>query len=85
MVEYCLSDIRKPVGVSEYKTTTEIPPKELETMFPTPEQFQHLLDTLPGEETKKRWPKSQYFTSYYVFDTTKIKIGSNISTKEILY
>ena len=53
-IEYCLSDIRKPVGVSEYKTTTEILPKELETMFPTPEQFQHLLDTLPEEETKKR-------------------------------
>lgn len=54
MVEYCLSDIRKPVGVSEYRTTTETLPKELETLFPTPEQFQHLLDTLPSEEAKKR-------------------------------
>ena len=54
MVEYCLSDIRRPVGVSEYRTTTEIIPKELETMFPTPEQFQHLLNTLPvGENDEK--------------------------------
>ena len=48
MVEYCLSDIRKPVGISEYRTITETLPKELETILPTPEQFQHLLDTLPS-------------------------------------
>lgn len=54
MVEYCLSDIRKPVGVSEYRTTTETLPKELETLFPTPEQFQHLLDTIPSEEGNEK-------------------------------
>ena len=53
MVEYCLSDIRKPVGVSEYRTITEILPKELETILPTPEQFQHLLDTLPAIENNE--------------------------------
>ena len=54
IVEYCLSDTRKPVGVSEYRTTTETLPKELETMFPTPEQFQHLLDTLPVKEDNEK-------------------------------
>lgn len=42
MVEYCLKDSKKPMGVSEYKTL----PKEYENMLPSPEQFQHVLDTI---------------------------------------
>jgi hypothetical protein len=48
MVDYCLKDTKKPMGVSEY--TTGLPSK-YKDLLPTPEQFQHLIDTLP--ENKK--------------------------------
>ncbi len=50
MVEYCLSDMRKPIGVSEYKATAGALPHELENVLPTQEQFQHLMDTLPPQK-----------------------------------
>ena len=50
MVEYCLSDMRKPIGVSEYKATAGALPHELENVLPTQEQFQHLKDTLPPQK-----------------------------------
>ena len=49
MVDYCLKDTKKPMGVSEY--TTGLPSK-YKDLLPTPEQFQHLIDTLP-ETTKE--------------------------------
>jgi hypothetical protein len=45
MVEYCLKDSKKPMGVSEYQTV----PKEYENLLPSPEQFQHILDTIETE------------------------------------
>lgn len=42
MVEYCLKDSKKPMGVAEYHTL----PKEYENLLPSPEQFQHVLDTI---------------------------------------
>lgn len=46
MVEYCLKDSKKPMGVSEYQTV----PKEYENLLPSPEQFQHVLDTIESKE-----------------------------------
>ena len=54
LVEYCLSDIRKPVGIFKYRTTTESLPKKLKKVFPTPEQFQHLLDTISAGESDEK-------------------------------
>ena len=42
IVEYCLKDSKKPMGVAEYYTL----PKEYENLLPSPEQFQHVLDTI---------------------------------------
>lgn len=46
MVEYCLKDTKKPMGVAEYRTGL---PSEYKRFLPTPEQFQHLVDTLETE------------------------------------
>lgn len=43
MVEYCLKDTRKPIGVSEYTTGL---PEDYKKLLPTQEQFQHLLEIL---------------------------------------
>lgn len=50
MVEYCLKDTNKPVGVAEYKAL----PKDYEKYLPSPEQFQHLLDTLDPKEIENK-------------------------------
>ena len=49
VVEYALNDNRQPMGVAEYKTGL---PKEYQNALPTPEQFQHLMDTLEQIEEK---------------------------------
>jgi predicted nuclease of restriction endonuclease-like (RecB) superfamily len=43
MVDYCLKDTKKPMGVAEY--TTGLPSKYA-NLLPTQEQFQHLINTL---------------------------------------
>lgn len=43
IVDYCLGDIRKPIGVSEYKAG--VLPEDIQKYLPTQEQFQHLMDT----------------------------------------
>ncbi len=48
MVEYCLKDMRKPMGVAEYTTGL---PSQYKDLLPTPEQFQHLMETLETEDT----------------------------------
>ncbi|CAO4847588.1 MAG: Putative nuclease YhcG [Holosporales bacterium] len=50
MVEYCLKDTRKPIGVSEYKTGL---PENYQNLLPTQEQFQHLLDTIETDPLKE--------------------------------
>jgi predicted nuclease of restriction endonuclease-like (RecB) superfamily len=47
MVEYCLKDTRKPIGVSEYTTGL---PFEYKNLLPTQEQFQHLLYTIEDKQ-----------------------------------
>lgn len=42
MVEYCLKDTKKPIGISEYKTSRL--PKDIKDHLPTPEQFQHVIE-----------------------------------------
>jgi predicted nuclease of restriction endonuclease-like (RecB) superfamily len=42
IVDYCLGDIRKPIGVSEYKAG--ILPEDVKKYLPTQEQFQHVMD-----------------------------------------
>lgn len=49
VVEYALNDNRQPMGIAEYKTGL---PKEYQNALPTPEQFQHLMDTLKPIEEK---------------------------------
>ena len=44
IVEYALNDNKQPMGVAEYTTGL---PSEYKNLLPTPEQFQHLIDTLP--------------------------------------
>jgi predicted nuclease of restriction endonuclease-like (RecB) superfamily len=44
IVEYALNDNKQPMGVAEYTTGL---PTEYKNLLPTPEQFQHLIDTLP--------------------------------------
>lgn len=46
VVEYSLNNNNQPMGVASYTTGL---PKEYDQLLPTPEQFQHLVDTL-GEE-----------------------------------
>lgn len=50
MVEYCLKDTRKPIGVSEYTTGL---PENYQNLLPTQEQFQHLLDTIETDPLKE--------------------------------
>lgn len=47
MVDYCLKDTKKPMGVSEYSAGL---PEKYKNLLPTPEQFQHLIDTLPEQK-----------------------------------
>jgi predicted nuclease of restriction endonuclease-like (RecB) superfamily len=48
IVEYALNDNKQPMGVAEYTTGL---PSEYKNLLPTPEQFQHLIDTIePSEE-----------------------------------
>jgi len=47
MVDYCLKDTRKPMGVAEY---TKGLPAEYKNILPSSEQFQHLLETLETEK-----------------------------------
>lgn len=49
MVDYCLKDAKKPMGVAEYTTGL---PDQYKDLLPTPEQFQHLIDTLETKEDK---------------------------------
>lgn len=42
MVEYCLKDTNRPMGIAEYKTL----PKKYENILPTPEQFQNLINSI---------------------------------------
>jgi predicted nuclease of restriction endonuclease-like (RecB) superfamily len=51
MVEYCLKDTRKPIGVSEYSTGL---PENYQKLLPTEEQFQHLLETFESEKKYDR-------------------------------
>lgn len=46
VVEYALNDHKQPMGVAEYTTGL---PAEYKNLLPTPEQFQHLLDTIDAE------------------------------------
>ena len=48
MVDYCLGDIRKPIGVSEYKSGTL--PEDVKKYLPSQEQFQHLMETVVTKE-----------------------------------
>ncbi len=47
IVEYSLNNNKQPMGVAEY--TTGLPP-EYKNLLPTPEQFQHLIDTIETNE-----------------------------------
>lgn len=49
MVDYCLKDTKKPMGVAEYTTGL---PDQYKDLLPTPEQFQHLINTLETKENK---------------------------------
>lgn len=53
MIEYCLADMRKPLGVSQYRATTSELPKELINSLPTPEQFQHFFKTINNDTLKE--------------------------------
>jgi predicted nuclease of restriction endonuclease-like (RecB) superfamily len=50
VVEYSLADKKQPLSVSKYRTLREDLPKELETALPSPQQFQHLFETLKEEK-----------------------------------
>lgn len=43
MVEYCLKDTKKPIGIAEYKTGKL--PKNIKDHLPSPQQFQHIIKT----------------------------------------
>jgi predicted nuclease of restriction endonuclease-like (RecB) superfamily len=53
VVEYALSDKKQPLSVSKYQTLRDELPKELEAALPTPEQFQHLFETIRDENNDK--------------------------------
>lgn len=53
VVEYALSTVQNPIGVAQYRTVTEVLPKEYEQALPSPEQFQHLLDQIRQESSAK--------------------------------
>lgn len=53
VVEYALSTIQNPVGVAQYRTVTEELPKEYESLLPSPQQFQHLLDQVNQKKRGK--------------------------------
>ena len=50
IVEYALNDNKQPMGVAEYTTGL---PSEYKNLLPTPEQFQHLIDTLEPDKTNE--------------------------------
>lgn len=52
IVEYALNDNKQPMGVAEYTTGL---PSEYKNLIPTPEQFQHLIDTIDISEIKKAY------------------------------
>jgi predicted nuclease of restriction endonuclease-like (RecB) superfamily len=45
IVDYALEESKQPMGVAEYNTNKTLPPSYRD-LLPSPEQFQHLLDTL---------------------------------------
>ena len=47
MVDYCLRDTKKPMSVAEYTAGL---PSHYKNLLPTPEQFQHLLNTIDSTE-----------------------------------
>ncbi len=47
IVEYALKDISKPIGVSEYKITKELP-KEFKSSLPSIEEIERELETIDG-------------------------------------
>jgi predicted nuclease of restriction endonuclease-like (RecB) superfamily len=47
VVEYALQENNQPMGVASYTSGL---PDEYQTLIPSQEQFQHLLDTLPEDE-----------------------------------
>jgi len=47
VVEYALQENKQPMGVASYTSGL---PDEYQTLIPSQEQFQHLLDTLPEDE-----------------------------------
>ncbi len=51
MVDYCLGDIRKPIGVSEYKSGAL--PEDVKKYLPSQEQFQHLMEIMDTEKHKE--------------------------------
>ena len=53
VAEYALSDIRKPIGVSEYKLTHKLP-KELKSNLPTIEEIEKELSKDAGKHRKSR-------------------------------
>ncbi len=52
VVEYALSEKKQPLGVAHYVSGKTLP-KEYENALPTPEQFQHLLETLKDEKQEE--------------------------------
>ncbi|MES2214430.1 MAG: PDDEXK nuclease domain-containing protein [Pseudomonadota bacterium] len=52
MVDYCLGDIRKPIGVSEYKAGTL--PEDVRKYLPSQEQFQHLMKIMDTKEVNTK-------------------------------
>ena len=50
VVEYALSQKQQPMGVSRYHTTRQELPEDMQALLPTPEQFQHLFETLKDEK-----------------------------------
>ena len=55
VVEYALSDINKPIGVSEYKLTHKLP-KNLKSSLPTIEEIEREF----AEELKSKKVKGKY-------------------------
>ena len=51
MVEYCLRDSKKPIGVSEYKINNL--PEKMKEYLPKPEQFQHAMNIARNNNTNK--------------------------------
>jgi len=55
VVEYALSESRQPMGVSKYSATGKDElPQDVKALLPTPEQFQHLFETVKNETEKEK-------------------------------